>query len=225
MHARSFRCFRELTIAETDYGPGEVPVNARRDNWLRRSYQWTLSLSNHPHAGTALFLVALIESSVFPIPPDVLLMALALGRPAHCFRYAAFATAGSTVGAALGYLIGMALFVSVAMPVIEFYGVMSQFETARSWFEQYGVAAVLIAGFSPIPFKVFTIAAGAFGLQFMPFMLAALVSRGARFYLESALLHWGGPRLRELVEKHFEWITIAVTILVVAGFGLLWLFR
>jgi len=119
----------------------------------------------------------------------------------------------------------MMLFASVAMPVIEFYGIQSQFEMAQGWFEEYGVAIILIAGFSPIPFKVFTIAAGAFGLPFVWFMLASLFSRGARFYLEAALLHWGGPRLRELVEKHFEWITIAVTVLVVAGFVLIWLFR
>lgn len=155
----------------------------------------------------------------------MLLVALALGRHSHAFRFALLSTAGSTVGAAIGYLIGMALFVSVALPIIEFYGVMSQFEMARGWFEQYGVVTVLIAGFTPIPFKVFTIASGAFGLPFLWFMLAALVSRGARFYLEAALLYWGGPRLRELVERHFEWITVAVAVLVVAGFGALWLFR
>ncbi len=196
-----------------------------RLSWLRRCYHWTLSWADHPHAKLALFLIALIESSVFPIPPDVLLIALALGRPDHSFRFAAISTAGSTVGAAIGYLIGMALFASVALPIIEFYGVMAQFELAKGWFESYGVAIILIAGFSPIPFKVFTIAAGAFGLPFLLFMLASLVSRGARFYLEAALLHWGGPTLRSFVERHFEWITIAVTVLVVAGFALLWLLR
>jgi len=200
-------------------------TEVKRESWLRRCYHWTLSWADHPHAKIALFLIALIESSVFPIPPDILLIALALGRPDHSFRFAAVSTAGSTVGAALGYLVGMALFAAVAMPVINFYGIMPQFEMAQGWFEEYGVAIILIAGFSPIPFKVFTIAAGAFGLPFLLFMLASLVSRGARFYLEAALLHWGGPRLRELVEKHFEWITIAVTILVVAGFALLWLLR
>lgn len=197
----------------------------KRESWLRRCYRWTLSWADHPHAKSALFLIALIESSVFPIPPDVLLIALALGRPDHSFRFAAVSTAGSTVGAAIGYLIGMTLFVAVAMPIIEFYGVTAQFQLAQGWFETYGVAIILIAGFSPIPFKVFTIAAGAFGLPFLWFMLASLASRGARFYLEAALLHWGGPRLRELVERHFEWMTIAVTVLVVAGFALLWLLR
>lgn len=184
-----------------------------------------MSWADHPHAKLALFLIALIESSVFPIPPDILLIALALGRPEHSFRFAAVSTAGSTIGAAIGYLIGMALFAAIAIPIINFYGVMEQFELAQGWFETYGVAIILIAGFSPIPFKVFTIAAGAFGLPFLWFMLASLASRGARFYLEAALLHWGGPRLRELVERHFEWITIAVTVLVIGGFALLWLLR
>lgn len=195
----------------------------KQESWLRRCYHWTLSWADRPHAQTALFLIALIESSVFPIPPDILLIALALGRPENSFRYAAVSTAGSTIGAALGYLIGMMLFVAVAMPVIEFYGVVEQFELARSWFTEYGVAVILLAGFSPIPFKVFTIAAGAFGLPFFWFMLASLISRGARFYLEAALLHWGGPGLRQLVERHFEWITIAVTVLVLGGFAGLWL--
>jgi membrane protein YqaA with SNARE-associated domain len=200
-------------------------VANQRISWLRRCYHWTLAWANHPRAKMALFLIALIESSIFPIPPDVLLIALALGRPDHSFRFAAVSTLGSTIGAAIGYLIGMALFATVAMPIIHFYGMMEQFELAQGWFGSYGVAIILIAGFSPIPFKVFTIAAGAFGLPFLWFMLASLASRGARFYLEASLLHWGGPRLRELVERHFEWITIAVTVLVIAGFALLWLLR
>jgi len=119
----------------------------------------------------------------------------------------------------------MMLFAAIALPLIEFYGVMEQFDLAKQWFTEYGVVVILIAGFSPIPFKVFTIAAGAFGLPFFWFMLASLISRGARFYLEAALLHWGGPGLRELVERHFEWITIAVTLLVLGGFAGLWLLR
>jgi len=195
----------------------------KRESWLRRCYGWTMSWADHPHAKIALFMIALIESSVFPIPPDVLLIALALGRPDQSFRFAAISTMGSTVGAAVGYLIGMTLFVAVAMPIINFYGVMQPFELAKSWFEQYGVAIILIAGFSPIPFKVFTIAAGAFGLPFLWFILASFVSRGSRFFLEAALLHWGGARLRAFVEHHFEWITVVVTVLVVVGFAGLWL--
>ncbi|MDQ6981230.1 MAG: YqaA family protein [Ghiorsea sp.] len=191
-------------------------------SWLRRLYHWTLSWVDHPSAKYALFFIALIESSIFPIPPDILLIALALGKPQSALRFAAITTAGSTLGAAVGYGIGFLLLASVGQPIIEFYGLTSQYIKAEDWFAVYGVAIVLIAGFSPIPFKVITIAAGAFGLAFIPFILAALVSRGARFFLEAAILRWGGDRLRTFVEKHFELMTILITLLVVAGFVVIW---
>lgn len=191
-------------------------------SWLRRLYDWTLSWAEHPYAKYALFFIALIESSVFPIPPDILLIALALGQPKSALRFAAITTVGSTVGAVVGYGIGFLLWASVGQPIIEFYGLTSQYLKAEDWFAVYGVAIVLIAGFSPIPFKVITIAAGAFGLAFIPFILAALASRGARFFLEAAILRWGGDRLRSFVEKHFELMTILITLLVVAGFVVIW---
>ncbi|MDX8396662.1 MAG: YqaA family protein [Mariprofundaceae bacterium] len=201
------------------------PESERPKSWLRRCYHWTLSWADHKHAQTALFLIAVIESSFFPIPPDILLIALTLGRPDLALRFAALTTAGSVIGAVLGYLIGMMLFVSVAQPVLEFYGAMGKFDDVQTYFTEYGVWIVLIAGFTPIPFKVVTIAAGAFGLPFVEFIVAALISRGARFYLEAMLLRWGGDRLRDLVEKHFELLTIAVSMLVIAGFLGLWLLR
>jgi len=208
-------------------GAADISAFARllKPAWLRRCYHWTLSWADHPQAHAALFLIALIEASVFPIPPDILLVVLALGDPRIGLRLAAIATAGSTVGAALGYGIGMALFAGVARPLLEFYGAMAQFDHVRELFRQYGLWVVLAAGFSPIPFKVVTIAAGTFGLSFPGFLGAALVSRGARFFLEGALLRWGGARLRELVERHFEWLTLAVAALVVAGFAMLWWWR
>lgn len=192
-------------------------------SWLRQLYHWTLSWADHPNAGWALFVIAMIEASVFPIPPDVLLVALALGRPSDSLRFAALSTAGSITGAMLGYGIGMFLFATMAQPVIEFYHATATFNHVQELFTEYGVAIILLAGFSPIPFKIFTIAAGTFGLSFPAFMAAALVSRGARFYMEAALLRWGGDRLRGWVEKHFELMTIAVAIVVVGGFVLLWL--
>ena len=194
----------------------------KKTSWLRRLYHWTLSWVDHPSAKYALFFIALIESSIFPIPPDILLIVLALGKPQSALRFAAITTAGSTLGAAVGYGIGFLLLASVGQPIIEFYGLTSQYIKAEDWFAAYGVAIVLIAGFSPIPFKVITIAAGAFGLAFIPFILAALASRGARFFLEAAILRWGGDRLRNFVEKHFELMTILITLLVVAGFVVIW---
>jgi len=196
-----------------------------RPGWLKRCYHWTLSWADHPQAQIALFLIAVIEASVFPIPPDILLIALALGKPELGMRLAFLATAGSVLGACIGYIIGMMLFVSIAQPLLEFYGAMEQFNHVQNLFREYGLWVVLIAGFSPIPFKVVTIAAGAFGLSFPGFIAATCISRGARFFLEGGLLQWGGERLRVLVERHFEILTIAVVILVVAGFVSLWLWH
>jgi len=152
------------------------------------------------------------------VPVRKALLALVLGKPGLGMRLAAITTAGSTLGAALGYGIGLFLFAGIGQGIIDFYGLQHQYLKAEDWFAAYGVMIVLVAGFSPIPFKVITIAAGAFGLNFTLFMLAALVSRGARFFLEGALLQWGGNALREFVEKHFEWLTVIVTALVVLGF-------
>lgn len=196
-----------------------------RRSLIRRCYDWTLSWADHPQAHLALFLIAVIEASVFPIPPDVLLIALALGRPDLGLRLAGLATGGSLLGAALGYGIGMMLFTSVAKPLLAFYGAMAEFNHVQSLFAEYGLWFVLIAGFSPIPFKVVTIAAGTFGLSFAGFMAAALFSRGARFYLEGGLLRWGGDRLRGFVERHFELMTVLVVLLIASGFLALWLWR
>jgi len=199
--------------------------NILKPAWLRRCYHWTLSWADHPQAQVALFFIAVIEASVFPVPPDILLIALALGRPELGMRLALLATAGSAIGACIGYLIGMLLFASIARPLLELYGAMGQFNHVQALFHEYGLWVVLVAGFSPIPFKVVTIAAGAFGLSFPGFIAATCISRGARFFLEGVLLQWGGERLRVLVDRHFEILTIAVVILVVAGFVSLWLWR
>ena len=174
MHAPSFPCSRECIIT--------------KPSWLRRSYDWTLSWARHPQAKWALFAIAVIEASVFPIPPDILLIALALGRPELALRFAAICTAGSTIGAAIGYGIGMFLLSAIAMPVLEFYHAVERFEYVQSLFVEWGIGLVLVAGFSPIPFKIITIAAGAFGLPFIGFIAACIASRAARFYLEAILL-------------------------------------
>lgn len=201
----------------------DLPPPKASESWLRRLYHWTLSLAAHPQAIWALFLVALVESSVFPIPPDVLLLVMAMSSPAGAFRYAAMATLGSTLGAAFGYVIGMFLLATIAMPILEFYHAVDTFNHVQALFREYGIWVVAVAGFSPIPFKVITIASGAFGTPFLPFMLTALLSRGSRFFLEAALMYWGGERLRNWVERYFEWLTVAVSVAVVGGFALLWI--
>ncbi len=200
----------------------QARLNILKPAWLRRCYHWTLSWADHPQAQIALFFIAVIEASIFPIPPDILLVALALGRPELGMRLALLSTTGSAMGACIGYAIGMLLFVSVARPLLEMYGAMGQFNHVQALFGEYGLWVVLIAGFSPVPFKVVTIAAGAFGLPFPGFIAATFISRGARFFIEGGLLQWGGERLRALVEKHFEIMTVAIAVLVIAGFVMLW---
>jgi len=169
-----------------------------------------------------LFFIAVIEASIFPIPPDLLLMALSLGRSDLSFRFAAICTMGSVLGALLGYLIGMFLLATVAMPVMEFYHLADQFEHVKSLFDEWGLLLVLVAGFSPIPFKLITITAGALSMSLPLFLLAALLSRGARFYLVASLFYWGGESVRRFVEKYFEWLTVGITLGVLLGFGVLW---
>jgi len=212
-------------IKPATYAPDEYKGSLFKPAWLRRCYHWTLSWADHPQAQAALFFIAVIEASIFPIPPDILLIALALGRPKLGLRLGALATAGSAVGACIGFAIGMLLFASVARPLLDFYGAMGQFTHIQTLFRSYDLWVVLIAGFSPIPFKVVTIAAGAFGLSFPGFLAAVCISRGARFFLEGGLLQWGGARLRALVDKHFEILTVAVVMLVITGFVILWLWR
>lgn len=198
-------------------------IAAQRPSILRRLYDWTLAWAEHPRAGLALFAIAVIEASVFPIPPDVLLLLMSISRPDHAFRYAAITTAGSSIGAVIGYAIGMFLFVAIAQPVLEFYHAVDTFNQVQEKFNQWGVWFVVIAGFSPIPFKIVTIAAGAFNLAFLPFIIAAILARAARFYLEAAIMHWGGEPLRNFVEKHFQLLTAVVAFAVIGGFALLWL--
>ncbi|ATX81900.1 membrane protein YqaA, SNARE-associated domain [Mariprofundus ferrinatatus] len=198
-------------------------MTEKRRSLLRRLYDWTLAWAEHPKAGLALFFIAVIEASVFPIPPDVLLLLMSISRPQDAFRFAAITTAGSTLGAVIGYAIGMFLFVAVAQPVLEFYHAMETFNQVQERFNEWGVWFVVIAGFSPIPFKIITIAAGAFDLAFLPFIIAAILARAARFYMEAAVMRWGGEPLRNLVEKHFQLLTAVVTIAVIGGFALLWL--
>jgi len=198
-------------------------VEEPRRSMLRRLYDWTLAWADHPKAGVALFCIAVIEASVFPIPPDVLLLLMSISKPEHAFRYAAITTAGSSIGAIIGYAIGMFLFVAIAQPVLEFYHAMETFNQVQGKFNEWGVWFVVLAGFSPIPFKIITIAAGAFNLAFIPFIIAAILARAARFYLEAAIMHWGGEPLRNFVEKHFQLLTTVVAIVVIGGFALLWL--
>ncbi|MFV8833748.1 YqaA family protein [Aquisalimonas sp.] len=183
-----------------------------------RLYLFTLRLAAHRHAPRYLAGLSFAESSFFPIPPDVMLMPMALAQPRNAMRFALITTIASVLGGVLGYIIGY-FAMELVEPWIVSAGYGGALEQAREWFLIYGFWIVLIAGFSPVPYKVFTLAAGGLALPLLPFVLASIVGRGSRFFLVAALVGWGGPRLEPYLKQYMDWIGWAtVALLVVAYF-------
>ena len=184
----------------------------------RRLYDWTLRWADTPQALTALFLVALTESSFFPIPPDVLLIAIVAARPAGWLRAAATCAAGSFIGAAIGYGLGSGLMTAVGDPIIAFYGAHHHWDRFVALAGTWGVWFLAAAAFTPIPFKVATIAAGATAMPFVPFLAVSLIGRAARFLLVAAVLRAFGTPIRRLLERHFDAASILCFLLLLGGF-------
>ncbi|WP_423820768.1 YqaA family protein [Salinisphaera sp. SPP-AMP-43] len=183
----------------------------------RRLYDAVVRAAAHRHAQPWLAALAFSESSFFPIPPDVMLAPMVLARRNRAWRYALIATAGSTIGGLFGYLIG-ALFIEQILPWLYDLGYGQGYETVRQWFAEYGFWAVLFAGFSPVPYKLFTIAAGALGMAVVPFALASAVGRGARFFIVAGLVRWLGPTFETRVLKYLDWIGWIIVGLVVIAY-------
>lgn len=191
---------------------------------LRRLYEWVLHWAETPYGTWALFILALAESSFFPIPPDVLLIALAISIPAKAFRYALVCTAGSLIGGVIGYLIGYQFMEVVGFRIIRFYDLMEMYRNVGDLYNRYNALAVGIAGFTPIPYKVFTISAGAFKINFPVFVLASAVSRAARFFLVGWLIYRFGPGIRSFIDRYFNTLAVVFVLLLVGGFVLIkWL--
>ncbi len=188
---------------------------------IRRLYDWVLHWAETPYGVPALFLLAFAESSFFPVPPDVLLIALAISIPARAFRFAFVCSLGSVLGGILGYSIGFEFYDLIGKPIIEFYHGQEKFEEIRQLYDQYGTWAVFIAGLTPIPYKVFTIASGVFNFKFVTFMLASIVSRSLRFFAVSALIWFFGPKIKHFIDKYFNLLVMAFTIALIGGFVLL----
>jgi membrane protein YqaA with SNARE-associated domain len=188
---------------------------------LRRLYDYTMSLAASRHAVWALAVVAFVESSVFPIPPDVLLIPMVLTARAKAFEYAFVATIASVLGGLAGYAIGWGLWEVVGQPSLEFYGAMGKFESFRDGYNEYGALIVFIAGLTPFPYKVITIASGAFGLDLMAFIVASVLSRGGRFLIVAGLLWRFGPPIKAFIEKYLGLLTVAFCVLLVGGFVVL----
>ncbi len=194
-----------------------MPQSAGK-NPIRRVYDWVLSWAETPYGTWALFVLAFVESSFFPIPPDVLLVALAIGAPNRAFTFAAVCTAGSVLGGLLGYYIGYGLW-SVFEPILLGPVVRPEdFAAVTEKYREYGGVAVFAAAFTPIPYKVFTVAAGVSHLDLLPFVGASLAGRGGRFFLVGGVVRLFGDRAREIIDRYFNLLTIVGAVLLIGGF-------
>lgn len=191
---------------------------------LRKLYNWVIHWAQTPYGAPALFILAFSESSFFPIPPDVLLIALALGVPEKSFRFAALCTIGSVFGGMLGYFIGLQFFDVIGYKIIEFYGFMEKFALVQEYYNKYDVWFVGTAGFTPIPYKIFTITAGAFKMNFPQFVFISIVSRGARFFIVSALIWKFGQRIKVFIDRYFNLLSILFVVILLSGFIVVRLF-
>ncbi len=188
---------------------------------LRTLYLRTLALAASPRAPWWLAVISFTESSFFPIPPDALLVPMALARPDRAWRFALICTIASVAGGALGYLIGYAVFDQLARPVIELYGYGDKFAAFQALYAEYGLWVILIKGLTPIPYKIVTIASGAAHFDFWVFMLASILTRGARFFLVATLLHFYGDAVRDFIDRRLTLVTTVVAVGIVGGFLLL----
>lgn len=175
-------------------------------------YEWTMKWAEHRFAPTALSILTFAESVFFPIPPDVLLAPMVLSKPDKAWRLATITTISSVIGGVVGYFLGYLLFEPVIQPLLVEYGYMTKFEHAMQWFTEYGVWVVFLAGFSPIPYKVFTLSAGFLQMVFIPFLLASAVGRGMRFFLVAGLIKWGGARMEKRIRQSIDVIGWSVVI-------------
>ena len=185
---------------------------------LQRLYDWTMGLAGHRHALWALAIVAFVESSVFPVPPDILLIPMVLAARERAWRIAAVATLASVLGGGLGYLIGSALFETVGRPLLEFYGQMESFQEFQALYNEWGAWIVAGAGFTPFPYKVITIASGVADLDPVVFMAASAVSRAGRFFLVAALFWKFGPPIRSFIEQNLPLLAGLFVVLLFGGF-------
>ncbi len=183
---------------------------------FKKLYDKAIQWSKHRHATKYLATLSFAESSFFPVPPDVMLAPMVLAEQSKAWRLALITTIASVLGGMFGYAIGFFAF-DVIQPWLQSSHYWAKYQLAEQWFEQWGFWAVFIAGFSPIPYKVFTIAAGALSMVFLPFVLASLVGRGLRFFLVAGLLAWGGKRFEAKLREYMDFIGWGVVAILVVG--------
>jgi membrane protein YqaA with SNARE-associated domain len=196
-------------------------------NWLKKLYDWVLKWAETPHGPIALFILAFTESIFFPIPPDVLLIALALGCTVKSFRFAMICTIGSVSGAFAGYAVGHFAWISTTGEFTGFANFffnnipgfsIALFNSIKALFIQWDFWVIFTAGFTPIPYKVFTVTSGVFDINLMMFFLASIISRGARFFLVAFLIWKFGPGIKRFIEKYFNMLALGFTVCLIGGF-------
>jgi len=185
---------------------------------MKRLYDWMMRMAANDRAPHALFWVSFVESSFFPIPPDVMLIPMVLARRLKAWWYASLATIGSVVGGVFGYMIGYFLFEQVGQPILKFYGKADSFGQFAQWFNDWGVWILIIKGMTPFPYKVLTIAAGVTHMAIIPFMVASVVARAMRFFLVAGLLYFFGEPIRDFIDRRLTLVTTTFVILLVGGF-------
>lgn len=189
--------------------------------WLRNLYDWCIAQAEKPYAEFVLFAIAFMESSFFPIPPDVLLIAMVLARRDRWLKYFGICLAGSVLGGMAGYAIGHGLWLTVDQYFIGHVFSQENFDKVQGLYQKYDFGIVFVAAFTPIPYKVFTIAAGVAEINFGGFVLASILGRGGRFILVAGLLRWKGAPMRLWLEKNLEWATFVLAALAIGGFLIL----
>ena len=184
---------------------------------FRNLYDWTLDKSSKKEASWFLSIISFAESSFFPIPPDIILIPMVLARKAQAFFYAFLCTFFSVIGGMFGYLIGLTVFNSIGILLLNFYQLGEQVAEFKSYYNSYGAWIVMIAGFTPFPFKVITISSGLFQLNFIVFIICSILSRGLRFYIVTGLLYFFGDKIKLFIDKYFNILTILFFIILIGS--------
>ena len=195
-----------------------LPYKGKKLPLFRRLYDWMMKMAEHPKALWALSAVSFAESSFFPLPPDIMLIPMVLAKRAKAFVYAAWASISSVIGGMLGYAIGYYLFDLVGKPILDLYGYTEKFQHFAGTYNEHGIWIVLMAGLTPLPYKIFTIASGLTGMNLLSFTLASIAARSIRFFAVAGLLYWFGPQIRTFIEKYFGFVTLVFLVGLFGGF-------
>ena len=198
---------------------------ANKPSMLRRLYDWCIAAASKPYASWIMGIVSFVESSFFPVPPDAMLVPMALARPDKAYFFATICTLSSVAGGMLGYAIGYFLYEFVGLWLMHLYGYGGKIEAFRQAYVEWGTWIILLKGLTPIPYKIVTIASGFTGYPFIPFVLLSIVARGMRFFLVAFLIHRYGPQARAIIEERLGfWVTISSVTLLVGIVAAVYLF-